>query len=89
LAALADGENRLTKAYQARDFDALAYAAHYLLSHAKLVGSAALQEATVNLERAARVQDRAAFVGLLHRVHREIRALMEAMRRDRREEQPA
>ena len=89
LAALAEGETRLTKAYQARDFDALAYAAHYLLSHAKLVGSTALEEATINLERAARAQERAAFVGLLHRVHREIRALTEAMRRPRPEEQPA
>jgi CheY-like chemotaxis protein len=89
LTALAEGETRLTKAYQARDFDALGYAAHYLLSHAKLVGSAALEEAAVNLERAARAQDRAAFVGLLHRVHREIRTLTEAMRRRRPEEQPA
>ena len=89
LAALSEGETRLTKAYQARDFDALAYAAHYLLSHAKLVGSAALEEAAINLERAARVQDRAAFVGLLHRVHREIRALTEAMSQFRTAEQPA
>ena len=89
LAALSEGETRLTKAYQARDFDALAYAAHYLLSHAKLVGCAALEEATINLESAARIQDRAAFVGLLHRVHREIRTLTEAMNPHRPAEQPA
>jgi signal transduction histidine kinase/CheY-like chemotaxis protein/ligand-binding sensor domain-containing protein len=89
LTALAEGESRLTKAYQARDFDALAYAAHYLLSHAKLVGSTGLEEASMQLEQAARAQDRAAFVGLLHRVHREVRTLTEAMRRFRPEEQPA
>jgi CheY-like chemotaxis protein/anti-sigma regulatory factor (Ser/Thr protein kinase) len=89
LAAMTEGEARLTKAYQARDFDSLAYAAHYLLSHAKLVGSAALEDAAVNLERAARSQDRAAFVGLLHRVHREIRALTEAMSQYRPAELPA
>ena len=89
LAALSEAETRLTAAYQARDFEALAYAAHYLLSHAELVGSTALKEAAINLERAARERDRAAFVGLLHRVHREIRDLTEAMRRYRPEELPA
>ncbi len=89
LAALADGETRLTQAYQARDFDALAYAAHYLLSHAKLVGSTALEEAAIALEQAARSQDRAAFMGLLHRVHREIRSLTEAMTQHRSAAQPA
>ena len=89
LAALAEGESRLTTAYQARDFDALAYAAHYLLSHAKMVGSTALEAAAIALEQAARAQDRAAFVGLLHHVHREIRALTEAMTQYRSAEQPA
>lgn len=82
LASLAEGEARLAQASRARDYATLSDAAHYLLSQAKLVGSAALVEATSSLERAARDGDGFAFGELLQRVHREVRRLTAAMRRN-------
>jgi signal transduction histidine kinase/CheY-like chemotaxis protein len=89
LDALAEGETRLTSAATAQDFARLAEAAHYLLSHAKLVGSAALEEAAVSLERAARAGDGFAFGELLQRVRSEIGAVTAAMRQHRPAAQPA
>ena len=89
LAALAEGENRLTHASGTQDFATLAEAAHYLLSHARLVGSSALEQAATALEQAARAQDGPAFGELLNRARREIQAVTEAMRRHRTAAQPA
>ena len=89
LDALADGESRLTHAATAQDFARLGDAAHYLLSHAKLIGSASLQEAALGLEQAARAGDGFAFGELLHRVQREISAVTAAMRQHRPAAQPA
>lgn len=83
LATLAQGENQLEHASSARDFAALAGAAHSLLSQAKMVGGTALESAAVALETAARAEDLAAFGALLEPIRREIRALTEAMRRRR------
>ena len=80
LAALTEGESRLTAAARTRDLRLMGDAAHYLLSHARLVGSKALEEAAISLEQAARSQDGFAFGELLHRVRREVRAVTEAMR---------
>ena len=89
LAALTEGESRLTKSAQKRDFSALAEAAHHVLSHAKLVGSSALEEAAINLESAARSRDDAAFGVFLERLHAESSVVREAMRRPRPAAQPA
>ena len=89
LDALAEGETRLTHAATAHDFARLGDAAHYLLSHAKLIGSASLEEAALSLERAARAGDGFAFGELLQRVRREVGAVTEAMRRHRSSAQPA
>ena len=89
LDALAEGETRLTHAATAHDFARLGDAAHYLLSHAKLIGSASLEEAALSLERAARAGDGFAFDELLQRVRREVGAVTEAMRRHRSAAQPA
>jgi signal transduction histidine kinase/DNA-binding response OmpR family regulator len=83
LGTLAEAENRLEHASSARDFAALASAAHYILSQAKMVGSSTLETAATTLESAARVSDNAAFGALLEPMRREIRALTEAMRRRR------
>ncbi len=80
LAALAEGEARLAEASRIRDFRALGDAAHYLLSHARLVGSKSLEEAVLSLQQAARARDGIVFGQLLDRVQREIRAVTEAMR---------
>jgi len=89
LDALTEGETRLTHAATAHDFARLGDAAHYLLSHAKLIGSASLEEAALSLERAARSGDGFAFGELLQRVQREVGAVTEAMRRHRSSAQPA
>ena len=81
LASLAEGEARLTRATRSRDFKVLAEAAHFLLSQAKLVGCAALEEAAITLERAAGARDAFAFGEMEQRVHREVQAVTAAMRR--------
>ena len=83
LVALAEGEARLAQASRSRDYATLGDAAHYVLSQAKLVGSAALEEAAVALERAARAHDAFAFGEMEQRVHREVQAVTAAMRRHR------
>jgi CheY-like chemotaxis protein len=89
LAALGDGEHAVLVAARAQDFQQLGDAAHYVLSHAKMVGSAALAEAALSLERAARARDQSACHELVDHVQAEILAVKAAMRRYRPAGQPA
>ncbi|MDB6126698.1 MAG: hypothetical protein JWM35_594, partial [Verrucomicrobia bacterium] len=77
-----DGEARLTRATRSRDFKVLGEAAHFLLSQAKLVGCASLEEAAITLERAAGARDAFAFGEMEQRVHREVQVVTAAMRRN-------
>ena len=81
LTALGDAENKLTEAAQSGDFKRLADAAHGVISHARLVGSASLATAAAGLQNAALARDRDAFGSLLGRVKREIESLTAVVRR--------
>jgi CheY-like chemotaxis protein len=83
LEALTEGEARLTQATRARDFITLGDAAHFVLSQARLVGSATLEDAAISLETAARARDGMAFGEPWQRVQREVLILRAAMRRSR------
>jgi CheY-like chemotaxis protein len=88
LAALAGAEAQLFQTARAGDFSALGDAAHFVLSQARLIGGAALEAASLRLERAARAHDPAAGGDLLQLVHREIEAVTAVLRRRDRAKQP-
>ena len=89
LEALTEGEARLTQATRARDFITLGEAAHFVISQARLVGSAALEQAAIRLETAARAKDGMAFGEPWQRVQREVLVVRAAMRRSRLAKQTA
>jgi len=88
LTALGEAERQLHQAEQTNDFKLLGDAAHGVLSHARLVGSAALSTAAAGLQNAANSRDRDAFGSLLVRVRREIDSLTAVVRRHPGAERP-
>ena len=89
LTALGEAEKQLDQAAREVDFKMLAEAAHGVISHARLVGSASLATAAAGLQTAANAHDRDAFGGLLVRVKREIETLTALVRRHPGAERPA
>jgi CheY-like chemotaxis protein len=89
LAAMTASEKRLVQASRTSNFAALAAAAHEVLSHAKLLNCAALEETAIRLEQAGQARDGLACGELLPRVCREILIVRAAMRRTRTAGQPA
>jgi signal transduction histidine kinase/DNA-binding response OmpR family regulator len=89
LTALGDAEKQLDQAARHDDFKLLGEAAHGVLSHARLVGSASLATAASALQNAANNRDREAFGSLLSRVRRETEALTAVVRRHPGAEKPA
>jgi signal transduction histidine kinase/CheY-like chemotaxis protein/HPt (histidine-containing phosphotransfer) domain-containing protein len=81
LAALGDAEKQLDQASRTGDFKQLGEAAHGVLSHARLVGSAPLATAASALQNAASNGNREAFGSMLSRVRREIETLTAEVRR--------
>ncbi len=81
LAALGEAEKQLERAAQTTDFKLLGDAAHGVLSHARLVGSASLATAAAGLQDAALAKDQEAFNSHLARARREIESLTAIVRR--------
>ena len=81
LAALGEAEKQLERAAQTTDFKLLGDAAHGVLSHARLVGSASLATAAAGLQDAALAKDQEAFSSHLARARREIESLTAIVRR--------
>jgi CheY-like chemotaxis protein len=81
LAALGDAEKQLDQASRSGDFKQLGEAAHGVLSHARLVGSAPLATAASALQNAANNGNREAFGSMLSRVRREVESLTAEVRR--------
>ncbi|MDB6170322.1 MAG: histidine kinase [Verrucomicrobia bacterium] len=81
LDSLAEGDARLARAAHSRDFRLVSDAAHFLLSQAKLVGCAPLEEAALMVEQAADARDAFVFGEMAQRVSREVQAVTAAMRR--------
>ena len=81
LAALGDAEKQLDQAARSTDFKQLGEAAHGVLSHARLVGSASLATAASALQNAANNGNREAFGSMLSRVRREVESLTAEVRR--------
>ncbi|HEY4247463.1 MAG TPA: ATP-binding protein [Lacunisphaera sp.] len=81
LTALGDAEKQLDLASRSSDFKQLGEAAHGVLSHARLVGSASLATAASALQNAANNGNREAFGGMLSRVRREVESLTAEVRR--------
>jgi HPt (histidine-containing phosphotransfer) domain-containing protein len=89
LTALGEAEKQLDQAAREVDFKMLAEAAHGVISHARLVGSASLATSAAGLQTAANAHDRDAFGTLLVRVKREIETLTALVRRHPGAERPA
>ena len=89
LTALGEAEKQLDEAARTSNFTLLGEAAHGVLSHARLVGSASLSTAAAGLQNAANMRDRDAFGSLLQRVRREIESLTAVVRRHPGAERPA
>ncbi len=89
LTALGEAEKQLQQAARTADFKLLGEAAHGVLSHARLVGSASLSTAAAGLQNAANAREREAFGSLLTRVQREIESLTAVVRRHPGAERPA
>ncbi len=81
LTALGDAEKQLDQAARSTDFKQLGEAAHGVLSHARLVGSAPLATAASALQNAANNGNREAFGSMLSRVRREVESLTAEVRR--------
>jgi signal transduction histidine kinase/CheY-like chemotaxis protein/HPt (histidine-containing phosphotransfer) domain-containing protein len=80
VATLEEAESQLVAMLLAGDFTGLAVAAHGLLGHARMIGSAALADASTQLETEARRGAASACEVSSHRVREEIQTLTEAMR---------
>ena len=89
LSALGEAEKQLEQAARTSNFKLLGEAAHGVLSHARLVGSASLATAAAGLQNAANNRDREAFGSLLVRVRREVESLTAVVRRHPGAERPA
>jgi len=79
LVSLTEADAQLSAAFAASDFTALASGAHFVLSQSRMIGGAALAEAALCLEQAARARHHSTLGELLSRVRRELRAVMEAL----------
>jgi signal transduction histidine kinase/CheY-like chemotaxis protein len=89
LIALGGAGKQLQQAARTTDYKLMGDAAHGVLSHARLVGSASLATAAAGLQSAALAHDREAFGSLLLRVQREIESLTATVRRHPGAERPA
>lgn len=83
LGTLSDSESRLDAATRVGDFVTVGDVAHFIVSQARLIGTAALCEAAMALEDAARAREPRALDELVHSVRREIAAVRVAMNRVR------
>ena len=79
LAVLAEADTALARASDRRDFATLGAVAHQVLSQAKMVGSASLEETAALLEKAAGENDDRAWNELLRRVGEEMETLRGAL----------
>lgn len=85
---LAAADRRLEQAQKERDTEAIADAAHAMISQARMVGGALLANAATELETVARTGNVAATQALFVRVRQEQVELTEALRDRCRSEQP-